>query len=827
MLGHSESPRARTVAARALGVAVRTLRDLPGTLAAFNQAIDIADRAGLTDERAFAQVLLAGAQFLAGEPERSLELLNSAIPDLDGEQLLLARMQAGIVRGLSGDFVGGLTALDAIGDEVESLTAMRQGMYHTNRASCLLGVSRAAEAIEAFEHALRLYEEANEPHLASNALHNLARAYAAAGQVVGALRCFERIDGLGIGSPSGVDLVDRASVFLSAGLLDEAEESARKARSAALADETDFTEWRPVASMILAQTLEALGDGGGAVTPAREAMAMFEQQERPNLSDLAEAVELRGLATMDGGDQLADRTQATADRLSEWGAATDALALLLGVARRCDDASVARPLLETALTAGAAGAESNLLIAEAQARLSVLDDDIDRMSAVIAEGFESLDEWRRTIGSTELQARLSRQGVHLADVGVGVAIQRSDASAVLEIVERLRALSLVSTIDGPRNEELDRLLVEYRALGGHLETGDHQEARARLERRIRELGRLADDVSPALEQPELDVALDQLGDRKLVEFVSHGGSIFAVTATAGSTIEMTEIERSAGELLREIDSLRSAITRLSSPQTSPAARDAFTTVLDAAAGFLSTWLFGSIELGDDSPVVIVPSRSLGSLPWSALPALASRPLTVAPSVRLWANLKARTQRGNGEVIAVGLDDPPFALAEARMIAEMRGGTAILGDQALAEPVLRHIDGTSVGHLACHGFFRGDNPLMSSLSMADGPITVYDFERLVAPPETLVLSACEVARSQRLAGDALLGMTASLMAAGTRSIVAATTVVSDEVAPELMTEWHRQHHAGATPAEALAGARQVIGDEPSRRAVAASFLCLGI
>ena len=190
-------------------------------------------------------------------------------------------------------------------------------------------------------------------------------------------------------------------------------------------------------------------------------------------------------------------------------------------------------------------------------------------------------------------------------------------------------------------------------------------------------------------------------------------------------------------------------------------------------------------------------------------------------------MKGRGRTGNGEVITVGLEDPPFASEEARMVAELRHGTAIVGDRALVEPVLGHLEGASVAHLACHGFFRGDNPLMSSLQMADGPITVYDFERLTSPPETLVLSACEVARSRRLAGDALLGMTASLMAAGTRSIVAATTVVSDELAPELMVEWHRQHHAGAQPAEALAHARRVIGDEPTRRAVAGSFVCLGI
>lgn len=824
LLVHSDSPLVRTTASRALGVALRTLRDGPGMLAAFNDAIEIADQAALLEERAFTEVLLAGGEFLSGRPDRALELLDSAIPDLQGERLVLARMQVGIVRGLSGDFTGGLAALDEIRDQVGSLPVMRQGMYHTNRASCLLATNRAGESIDAFEHALDLYDSVGESHLASNALHNLARAYAAAGQVVGALRCFERIDALDIGPPSGVDLVDRASVFLSAGLLEEAEDAARRARDAAALGGS--AEWHPVASMILAQTLDALGDTQAAIDPAREAMELFDQQSRPNLRDLAEAVELRCIAATEGGDHVADRAHATANRLLRWGAATDALTLRLGVARRSDDETLLRSQLGAALEIDADGVESGLLGAEATSRLAVLDGDFDRMSVVLAEAFESLDEWRRTIGSTELQARVARQGVHLADIGIGVAVQRGDAAEVLETVERLRALSLVSTIDRPRNEELDRLLVEYRALGGHLETGERQEGKARLEARIRELGRLVDQTGATSAQPDVATAFSRLVDRRLVEFVDHRGLIYAITTSNASTMEMSPVADSV-DIRREIDSVRSAIARLASPQISHASRDAFATVLDASSRYLSEWLFGSIDLEGTSSILVVPSRSLGYLPWSALPALSDKAFTVAPSLRRWAAMDTRPRHDSERVVAVGLDDPPFASAEARMVADLRNGNALVGSDAQVDVVMREIDGAAVAHLACHGVFRSDNPLMSSLHMADGPITVYDLERLGNPPATLILSACEVAQSQRLAGDALLGMTASLMAAGTRSIVAATTVVADRAAPGFMAEWHTHHAEGASPAEALAVARSSVGDDPQARAVAASFLCLGV
>ena len=52
------------------------------------------------------------------------------------------------------------------------------------------------------------------------------------------------------------------------------------------------------------------------------------------------------------------------------------------------------------------------------------------------------------------------------------------------------------------------------------------------------------------------------------------------------------------------------------------------------------------------------------------------------------------------------------------------------------------------HLACHGSFRADNPLFSSLLLADGGLTVHDVESLGAGPRELVLSACDSGRARR-------------------------------------------------------------------------------
>lgn len=53
---------------------------------------------------------------------------------------------------------------------------------------------------------------------------------------------------------------------------------------------------------------------------------------------------------------------------------------------------------------------------------------------------------------------------------------------------------------------------------------------------------------------------------------------------------------------------------------------------------------------------------------------------------------------------------------------------------------------------CHALFRADNPLFSALQLADGPLTVYDLERLRAAPRDMILSACDDGVSAVRPGD---------------------------------------------------------------------------
>jgi len=148
--------------------------------------------------------------------------------------------------------------------------------------------------------------------------------------------------------------------------------------------------------------------------------------------------------------------------------------------------------------------------------------------------------------------------------------------------------------------------------------------------------------------------------------------------------------------------------------------------------------------------------------------------------------------------------------------------ALHGDDATVKAVLGALDGATVGHLATHGRYRADNPLFSSLRLVDGELTVYELERLAQPPELVVLSACNAGLASVASGDELLGLSAALLACGTRTVVAAIAEVPDSLAGAQMAAYHRALGAGASPAGALVESRRAVD---AHRASSA-FLCFG-
>ncbi len=165
---------------------------------------------------------------------------------------------------------------------------------------------------------------------------------------------------------------------------------------------------------------------------------------------------------------------------------------------------------------------------------------------------------------------------------------------------------------------------------------------------------------------------------------------------------------------------------------------------------------------------------------------------------------------------------PGADAEVRELATLYpGATVLAGERATAAGVLAALERADLVHLAAHGSFRADSPLFSSVLLADGPLTVYDLERLRRAPAVVVLSACDAAVAAVHEGDELLGTAAALLAMGVRSVIAPLLPVPDDATTAVMVALHHRLRAGERPAEALAHA-----GEGQDQAAAAAFVCIG-
>jgi CHAT domain-containing protein len=178
------------------------------------------------------------------------------------------------------------------------------------------------------------------------------------------------------------------------------------------------------------------------------------------------------------------------------------------------------------------------------------------------------------------------------------------------------------------------------------------------------------------------------------------------------------------------------------------------------------------------------------------------------------------------VLVAGPGLPGAAGEVASLRRRYPGARSFTPRTARVEAVLSALDGASLAHIAAHGRFRTNNPLFSSLVLADGPLMVYDIERMRRAPGRIVLSACDSGVSGVRPGDELMGLAAALFAQEATTLVASVVPVSDEATRPLMLRYHKALEATGSPAAALASVGESRAGDPASYAAAAAFVCFG-
>ncbi|MEU9507172.1 CHAT domain-containing tetratricopeptide repeat protein [Micromonospora sp. NPDC048170] len=831
----------RAAAERAIGLALRELNDLPGALRHLRRAVRVA---GSPRVRALAQMSLGYVLANAGHTAAALRAVTLALPRLTGADAGRARMQRGVVLHYRGRFDEAVReygiAVEIAQREGDPLLEARarnnRGLLNAHR-----GTSRDDDDL--FRSAA-IFSRLGLDLAAADARWNIGIAAGQRGDVAGALRSFATVgeEYRRLSVPRPALLLDRFELLLSVPLVDEAVEVATSA----------VTELRrrgmasDLAEALLARARAALlaGDLDTATGAAASSRARFRRQGRRTWAAFARHVELR--AEHARGTRSAALLTAmvrTAEQLDATGWPSPALTTRIEAARLAE--ALGQPARAAELLAVAARAHRRGTAPHraqgwyALALRRRLDGDLRGAAGALRRGLAVLDGHRASLSATELRAHSGAYGQDLAAEGLDIAVRTGTPAQVLAWAERWRANALrMRAVQPPQDPGLATALAELRMVSTALEDAllaGHpvhtlRRSQGRLEQRIRELARTVDggvrgvDGGGLVAPPAVRALAAALGHAVLLELVAHGPRLRAVLVRGGRTSlhDLGPLD----DALNRARLHRFGLRRLVTTGDSASARAG----VAFAAAALDQQLFGPVRrLLGDRPLVIVPIGALHAVPWSGLPTCAGRPVTVAPSATVWLRAAGRVVPAGPPVLVAG-PRLPAAETEVRQLgAALPGSRPLTGPGATADAVTAALNGTRLAHIAAHGTFRADNPLFSTLELADGPLTAYELERLTRPPGCVVLSACDSGLSGVRPGDEVMGFTAVLLALGARSLIATVLPVPAGLTTALMLDLHRRMRAGVPPAVALAEAQRAFdtaGGGGAAHATAAAFVCFG-
>jgi hypothetical protein len=239
-----------------------------------------------------------------------------------------------------------------------------------------------------------------------------------------------------------------------------------------------------------------------------------------------------------------------------------------------------------------------------------------------------------------------------------------------------------------------------------------------------------------------------------------------------------------------------------------ARRRAFVAAL-AALDATVLWPLDLDDGGDDGEIVLVLPPSLVALPWAATSTLIGRRFSIAPSVAWWQRAVAAPRpAGRAALVVAGPRLASAAADEAAGVAACHiDATLLTGAAATVAATIEALGCHDVAHIVAHGRFRNDNPLWSTIELADGALSLHELRQLDSVPTTVVIATCESAISGGRSAVELQGLAATLLDLGARTVVASVGALPDDIhTRDTMVAVHRDLCAGIGPAASLARAR---------------------
>jgi tetratricopeptide (TPR) repeat protein len=831
----------------AIGLAERELGRLDVAAAELRSGVALADHA---DDRQLAAGLRMSLSYVVGRLgalDEALALLDVAEPVLRGAERARAAQNRGLVQYWRGDFGTSASTLEAAcralkrhGDRVaEARTRINLG--------AVLGQIGDYKSAERHLHeAIKVAGDIGQTLFVAMAHHNLGYLAMLQRDLPRAIAEFEHAEAglVAAGAAGYLPRVhaDHAQALADAGMYDDAGVLVGRALEML---EADGNEIEMAGALVTAAEIRlAQRDAEGARAAADEAAGWYRKQGREGWVAISKSLALQSAARGDSRpadlaaqlDEVADRLDA--DRLAAEATRSRLVAAL--VRAESDGEIAADPVWpDTRRRVLRGPVVDRILLAHVDTIAAQRRGNRSAARRAISRGLDAAMSNQAALGSIETRAHAAVHGNALTEIGARMAIADGRPRELLARIEATRVMAARSpSIRPPADPELARLLAELRSVEQDLadssvagdKRNEAESVHARIERDIRRRSRAArgDSTTRIGLQGEIDSALALLDDRQLLAHARLDGRLYAVSV-AGGRARLHDLG-SLDDVTERLEAVTFSLHRLNRIQGSDESRLAAAEMLYAFADELAEIVLPPIVAESFDPVVIVPTAILHDVPWGLLPPLAGRAVSVNPSVSAWGRAEGTLRRRRGTLhdgIQAGFVAGPgleFADVEVKHLA---GGyvdpVVLIGEDATVVACAGLLSRAELVHIACHGSFRRDNPMFSSLHVADGPLNVYDLESLDQLPVVVVLSSCSVANAKVVQGGSLLGLANAFTTLGSASVVAPLTPISDAASVTVMDRLHRELVAGADPAAALAVATMThdVADP-----TAAAFIALG-
>lgn len=677
------------------------------------------------------------------------------------------------------------------------------GRAFLNRGNLHLDVKDPRAALDDLGHARECFRRAGATETLGKVEHNLGYAHLLIGDLIAALRFMDTAaETLSPMTPvlQAVSDQDRAEVLLAAGRTELAITALESAAHAYGAQR--LRRFQAEAELVLARTLLPV-EPTRARSVARRAARRFRAHDSEVWALRADA--LATIGEIAGGGRtpsLRDRSDVLVRELRRHGHHQDAEVLALHAARLVvhrGDLDDARGRMGRIRVGPDTPITTRLLDREVRAELARARGQASRARDHVRAGLDDLHSWQSSFGSLDLQSTLVGHGNHLARLGLRLALDSDDPAILFEWSERARALaSRVTSLRPPPDPALATALTDLRM------ADPKDAARVReLKEKIRSHSWFAatGKVGEPVGLSELQARLTE-DDAGLIAHVVADDSItaLAVTGTGTALVPLG----SASEVRALLDRIAADLDFAAQHRSGDLAAAVRGSLRDDLSRVADVLVAPLLEVLGDRRLVLTPSALLSGTPWTCLPGLSVRPLTIPTSASRWVE-----QTGTPIVaprIAGFVAGPRLQRAEEEVHRSAEAWPAaqtLVGTEADAGRVGWLASRVDLFHVAGHGLHPGDHPLFAAVELADGPWFGHDVDLLPRTPEVVVLSACDLGRASVLHGEESVGMSAAWLHAGARAVISSPALLADEVACEIFAAWHRHVADGVPPADALA------------------------